>query len=358
MRAVAVFPGTRDSLHVVNDASEPQGAPDLAVVRVLEAGWCGTDVEIHQGHYGTAPPGSPFLILGHENLGVVSSSPAGSALTAGDLVVATVRRPCPQMCAPCAAGENDMCLTGNFLERGISGLHGFMSEVYSESPQYLVKVPHSLRNIAVLMEPMSVVEKGIEHAFKMQERFDWKPRQAVVLGAGPVGILAPAALRLRGLEVTVGSRDVDTCPRAAYLAEAGIRYRSTTTSPLSEWPRAMGPIDLVFEATGAAGIVFPSMRLLGPDGVCILSSVTGVDKPVECDISGWNRDMVLGNQVVFGTVNAGRRHFEMGARDLQEADERVPGWLGRMITRRIPFTDVHQALKRSQGDIKTVLRFD
>jgi threonine dehydrogenase-like Zn-dependent dehydrogenase len=262
------------------------------------------------------------------------------------------------MCGPCAAGQNDMCLTGHFSERGISGLHGFMSEIYAESPQYLVKVPQSLRHIAVLMEPMSVVEKGIDHAFKIQERLSWTPRRAVVLGAGPVGILAAAALRLRGFEVTVGSRDVETSPRAAYLAEAGIRYRSTTTSPLSEWPQALGPIDLVFEATGAAGIVFPSMRLLGPDGVCILSSVTAAGEPIPCDISGWNRDLVLGNHVVFGTVNAGRRHFEMGVRDLQQAEERLPGWVGRMITRRIPFTDVHQAMKRGQGDIKTVLRFD
>lgn len=358
MRAVAVLPGTRDSVHVVNDANDPQGGPDLAVVRVLEAGWCGTDVEIHQGHYGTAPPGSPFLILGHENLGVVAQSPTGSGLAEGDLVVATVRRPCPQMCGPCGAGQNDMCLTGDFLERGIRGLHGFMSETYTESPQYLVKVPHSLRDIAVLMEPMSVVEKGIDHAFKIQERLSWTPRRAVVLGAGPVGILAAVALRLRGFEVTVGSRDVETSPRAAYLAEAGIGYRSTTTSPLEEWPRALGPIDLVFEATGAAGIVFPSMRLLGPDGVCVLSSVTAIGQPIPCDISGWNRDMVLGNQVVFGTVNAGRRHFEMGVRDLQAAEERVPGWVSRMITRRIPFTDVHQALTRGPGDIKTVLRFD
>ena len=358
MRAVAVIPGRRDSLHVISDASDPQGNDDLALVRVLEAGFCGTDVEIHQGHYGTAPPGSPFLSLGHENLGIVTMSPAGSTLAAGDLVVATVRRPCPQMCAPCQAGQNDMCLTGDFLERGIRGLHGFMSELYTESPRYLVKVPATLRHIAVLMEPMSVVEKGIDHAFKIQERLAWAPRQAVVLGAGPVGILAATALRLRGLEVTVGSREPQDSPRAAYLAEAGIRFRSTAASPLEEWPRALGPIDLVFEATGAAGVVFPAMRLLGPDGVCVLSSVTGGDKAMELDVSAWNREMVLGNRVVFGTVNAGRRHFEAAVRDLQAAEERVPGWVARMITRRLPFTEALKALERGPGDIKTVLRFD
>ena len=326
-------------------------------MRVLEAGVCGTDVEIHEGQYGEAPAGSPFLILGHENLGMVESSPAGAHVQPGDLVVATVRRPCPQACVPCASGQNDMCVTGNFKERGIRGLHGFMSERYAESPAYLIKLPATLRPFAVLLEPMSVVQKGIDHAYRIQQRLAWQPRTAVVLGAGPVGILAALSLRLRGLDVTVAARELEGSFKDRLLAEAGIRYTSTASIPLPDLPGTTGPIDLVFEATGATSVVFPAMRMLAPDGVCILSSVTGGTEPVTVDVAGWNREMVLGNRVAFGTVNAGRAHFESGARDLGIAEGRMPGWLSRLVTRRLPFTDVASALVRRHEDIKTVLVF-
>jgi threonine dehydrogenase-like Zn-dependent dehydrogenase len=275
----------------------------------------------------------------------------------GDLVVATVRRPCPERCVPCATGQNDMCITGNFLERGIRGLHGFMSERYAESPAYLVKLPAHLRPFAVLMEPMSVVQKGIDHAFRMQERTSWEPRTAVVLGAGPVGILAAAALRLRGIDVTVTAREAEGSPRHELLREAGIQYLSSAKTPLDQLPRRLGRIDIVFEATGASAVVFPAMRMLGPAGVCILSSVTGGSKSFQVDLAEWNREMVLGNRVAFGTVNAGRGHFESGARDLELMESRVPGWLGRLVTRRLPFTEIAAALTRPPGDIKTVLVF-
>ena len=357
MRAVAVVPGTHASIHVRDDAPDPVASPNDAIVRVLETGVCGTDIEIHEGLYGEAPQGSPFLILGHENLGVVESSPRDAHVQAGDLVVATVRRPCAEACRPCAKSQMDMCVTGNFTERGIRGLHGFMSERYAESPAYLVKVPAHLRPFAVLLEPMSVVQKGIDHAFRIQERLSWEPRTAVVLGAGPVGILAAASLRLRGLEVTVAALEHAGSPRHEMLREAGLEYVSTRETPLDELPRKLGRIDVVFEATGATAVVFPAMRLLGPDGVCILSSVTGGSRAIEVDLATWNRDMVLGNRVVFGTVNAGRGHFEVGARDLEIIEHRVPGWLGRLITRRLPFTDVAQALVRRPDDVKTVLTF-
>jgi glucose 1-dehydrogenase len=357
MRAVAIVPRKKDSLHVRSDVPEPEPRDDEVLVRVVEAGVCGTDMEIHEGHYGEAPPGSPFLILGHENLGIVESSPPGAAVAAGDLVVATVRRPCPEACRPCANGRNDMCLTGHYTERGIRGLHGFMSERYAESPRYLVPLPAGLRPFAVLMEPMSVVQKGIEQAYRVQERLDWEPRQAVVLGAGPVGILAAATLRLRGLEVTVTAQGPEDSPKALLLRDAGIRYVSSRTTPIPDLPSKLGRIDLVFEATGAVPVVFPALRILGQNGVCVLSSVTQADKKAEVDVGGWNRDVVLGNQIVVGTVNAARRHFEAGARDLQTAEERLPGWLGRIITRRLPFTEASRAVERPPDDIKTILEF-
>src|SRR5919109_414045 len=168
MRAVAVTPGARDSVHVRDDVPDPRPSDAQALVRVVETGLCGTDVDIGQGLFGAAPPGSEYLVLGHENLGVVQSAPPDSGVNPGDLVVSTVRRPCPERCAPCRAGRSDMCLTGNYLERGIKGLHGFMAERYAESPTYLVRVPATLRGVAVLMEPASIVEKGLDEAWAIQ----------------------------------------------------------------------------------------------------------------------------------------------------------------------------------------------
>jgi threonine dehydrogenase-like Zn-dependent dehydrogenase len=196
MGAVAVVPGTKDSLHVRKDVPAPERQGDDVLVRVLEAGVCGTDAEIHQGLYGEAPAQSPYLVLGHENLGVIEWCPPGSGLSLGDLVVATVRRGCAQRCRACVSDQNDMCLTGSFTERGIRGRHGFMCERYAESADYLIRLPPSLRRVAVLMEPTSVVEKGIEQALRFQQRVTWQARKAVVLGAGPVGLLAALVLRI------------------------------------------------------------------------------------------------------------------------------------------------------------------
>jgi glucose 1-dehydrogenase len=356
MQAVTVTPGQRDSLRL-RDIPEVQPRHGQVVIRVLQAGLCGTDAEITSGLYGEAPPGCPYLVLGHENLGLVESAPAGSSLSKGDLVVSTVRRPCPERCLPCRSGENDMCLTGHYLERGIQGLHGFMSERYVEDPPYVVPVPSSLRPVAVLVEPMTVAQKALEQTFRIQGRMSWGPRQAVVLGAGPVGILAAAAMRIRGLEVTVASREPEGSIRDALLREAGIGYVSTAGAPIADLPGRLGRIDLVFEATGAAAVLAPAMGILGRDGVCVLASVTEVGREWAIDLGAWNRQMVLGNRLVFGTVNAARRHFEAAVRDLEVAEQRLPGWMGRLITRRLPFTEAPRALVREPQDIKTVLDF-
>ena len=352
------MPGQTNTLQV-QDIPEPQAGVGEAVVRVLQAGLCGTDVEITAGLFGEAPPGCGYLVLGHENLGCVETAPAGAALSPGDLVVATVRRPCPEeSCLPCRSGQNDMCLTGRYRERGIQALHGFMSARYCEDPGNLVRVPPHLRGVGVLVEPMTVAQKGLEQAFRIQQRLSWRPRQAVVLGAGPIGILAAAALRIRGLDVTVASREPQGSTRESLLREAGIAYASTATTTVEELPRRLGTIDIVFEATGATPLIAGAMSLLGPNGVCILAGVTEVGHRVPVDLGGWNRQMVLGNRLVFGVVNAGRRHFEAAVRDLEVAEERLPGWLRRLITRRLPAGDAARAVVREPGDIKTVLEFE
>jgi threonine dehydrogenase-like Zn-dependent dehydrogenase len=357
MRAVAAIPGQHHSVHLRADVPAPEAGPDTALVRLLEAGVCGTDAEIHEGLWGRAPEGFEYLVLGHENLGVVESSPAGAHVQPGDLVVATVRRPCDEECPPCGSGRNDFCVTGRYRERGILGLHGFMSERYAESPRFLVVVPAALRAVAVLIEPLSVVEKGIEQALVAQERLPWSPHRAAVLGAGTVGILAAAVLRLRGFEVTVVSREPEGSAKDTLLADGGISYASTATTPLDRLGPRLGPCDLVFEATGSAAVVFPAVDLLAANGVAVLSSVTAGEQRQAVDVGAWNREMVFGNRLVLGTVNAGRRHFEQAIRDLATAEARLPGWVSRLLTRRLPVTEVAQAFRRGPEDIKTVLEF-
>jgi threonine dehydrogenase-like Zn-dependent dehydrogenase len=251
-----------------------------------------------------------------------------------------------------------MCLSGHYLERGIKGLHGFMSDLYAESPHYLVRVPPSMRPIAVLVEPLSFIEKGIEQALRFQQRLVYEPGHALVLGAGPIGLLAGLVLTLRGLRVTLASRGTPDRPGARLAEEAGMRYLSTEATPVDRIPALVGPIDLVFESTGAASMVMPAIAVLGLNGLCVLGSVTAGEKKTQVDVAAFNQSMVLGNKVVLGTVNAALRHFEAAARDLATAQVRFPGWLERMITRRLPVEDARQAFERGSSDIKSVLRFD
>jgi threonine dehydrogenase-like Zn-dependent dehydrogenase len=334
---------------------EPRASAEQALVRVLETGVCGTDVDIHEGLFGDAPAGSDFLILGHENLGVVER--AGPGLDAGDLVVATVRRPCPEACVACREDQSDMCLTGNYTERGIKGLHGFMAERYAESPRHLVRVHESLRGVAVLFEPMSIVEKGIDQAWRIQRRLPWAPRRAIVLGAGPIGMLAAVVLRLRGLDVVACAREPRGQMKDRHLAAAGIDYVSASETPVARLAERVGPADVVFEATGSPDVVFPATRLLARNGVCVLASVTLGTRPLEVDAADWNQHMIIGNRLVVGTVNAGREHFEAAGRDLHTAERQWPGWAARLITRRLPFTEAAAALAHTAGNIKTVLEW-
>jgi threonine dehydrogenase-like Zn-dependent dehydrogenase len=357
MRAVAVKPGTKDSLHIRTDVPDPRPKAYEAVVRVHSAGVCATDVDLHQGSLGRAPLGSDYLVIGHENLGVVEHAPPGSKVRTGDLVVSTLRRACGDYCRPCLTGEQDMCVTGNFEERGIVGLHGFMSEAYAEDTFYLVKVPPQLIETATLAEPLSIVEKGIDHAMRIQSRFSWEPKKALVLGAGPVGVLGASALRLRGYEVTVASLEPEGGRKDKLLAEAGIRYVCIHTTPIASITRGSDAQDIVIDASGSEMAVPSAIEALAPGGICILASVTRGSRPITVDIAIVNRNIVLGNRVILGTVKAGRRHFEMAIRDLETIEARRPGWLGNLVTRRLPFDQALTAMTRVPEEIKTVLQF-
>jgi glucose 1-dehydrogenase len=354
MRAIVVKPGEKDSIHM-RDMPDPKLEPDLVAVRMLRVGLCGTDAEINQGMYGKPPDGEEFLILGHENFGVVEEvGKKVKGFKADDLVVSTVRRPCGH-CYACAHGENDMCLSGDYQERGIMRRHGFMADYYVESPQWLNKIPTALQDIGVLLEPMSVVEKGIDQAYRLQKRLLWQPKTALALGAGPVGLLAAAVLRARGLDTYVVGREPASDVRAQLAGKIGATYLSVADKTLFEVQKEMPPVDLAIEATGAASVAFTAIQVLGRNGVLCLLSVTGGFKTADEPIEKINQLLVLGNRVVFGSVNANPRHFAMGVKDLAIIDRKWPGVLKQLITNRLPWGEYRGWFGQRGVGIKTTL---
>jgi threonine dehydrogenase-like Zn-dependent dehydrogenase len=367
MKAIITTPGTKGSVRL-GAISAPSGTgmvqgadgkPGAAVeVEVVEVGVCGTDLEIANDGYGAPPEGRDSLVLGHENLGRVVSVPDGVDLKTGQLVVATVRRPCPQRCPPCAAGQSDDCLTGNYTERGIKGRDGYMAERYVESGDYLIPLPSTLTKVGVLMEPSSIVEKGLIQAFSIQRgRMPWEPKQALVCGAGAVGLLAAIFLRLRDLEVSLVAKADPGSPAYKVAQAVGASLLDATEHPVSKLGQELGHIDIIFEATGASSVAMEAIAATGHNGVCCLSSVTAGTRTLTVDADSLNLDMVLGNKLVFGTVNANRRHFEAAARMLGAAVRKWPGVMEQIVTRRVAAEQFADAFTRQPDDIKTVITF-
>ncbi|MEK7829966.1 MAG: glucose 1-dehydrogenase, partial [Acidobacteriota bacterium] len=315
MKAIAVFPGKPDSVHLAdlpmpNVREVPNGRGVL--VRVLRVGVDGTDKEINAAEYGAAPEGYSFLVTGHEGFGQVESVGANvTELKPGDYVVATVRRPGKSIYD--LIGTNDMTTDDTYFERGINLRHGFLTEYYVDDAEFIVKVPQGLKEVGVLLEPMTVVEKGIHQAYEIQRRLRvWHPKKAAVMGAGTIGLLATLALRLRGLDVTVFGKTPKPYLNSDLLEAIGARYETTDDLPVLEGAKKYGPFDIIFEATSYSPIVFESMQALGKNGVLVLSSVTGGDRKVEVQADKINLEFVLGNKVMVGTVNANREYFDMG----------------------------------------------
>jgi len=360
MKAITVHPGQKQSIEM-RDVPEPALASGQVKVEVIRAGLCGTDGEINEGLYGEAPEGSDYLILGHENFGRVAEIAGRAAwLKPGDYVVASVRRPCNE-CWSCQHGEPDMCSSGLYTERGIKRRHGYMAEFYVESPDYLFKIPAAIKGVAVLLEPLTIVEKGIDHSFRIQKRMAWNPKTALVLGAGPVGLLAAAVLASRGLRTMVVGREPENDPRARVAPTLGAEYLSCANLPLADLPKKLGApggagrLDLVVECTGSSTVVFTAMQILSPDGLLCLLSVTGGDKMELEPTARINQELVLRNNVVFGSVNANPRHYRRGIRDLVAIERAHPGALASLITRRLPWTEYNVWFAQHAPGIKTTL---
>jgi threonine dehydrogenase-like Zn-dependent dehydrogenase len=338
MKALTLQPGVRDSARL-DDVPEPAGADVLVAVQAT--GVCGTDREILAAEYGEAPPGESRLILGHESIGRVVD-PGGSGLAAGDWVVAMVRHPDPEPCSSCAAGEWDMCRNGRYTEHGIKGVHGFMRERYRVAADRLVSVDPALGELGVLLEPTSVVAKAWEQIDRIAARAATPARRHVlVTGAGPIGILAALLAVQRGHDVTVLDRNLEG-PKPELVRALGARY---ITGDLV-------PADVIVECTGAIPVVHAALSTAHPDAIVCLTGVSPRDRVIPIDLGGLNRDLVLANMVVFGSVNANRRHYEAAAEALACADR---DWIARLITRRLPLDQWREAVGKQRHDIKTII---
>ncbi len=360
MKAIAVVPGKPNSLHLadlprpsLDDVPNGRGV----LVRVLRVGVDGTDREINAAEYGAPPPGSGFLVLGHEGFGQVEA--VGSKVTElrpGDYVVATVRRPGKSIYD--LIGTQDMTTDDTYMERGINLLHGFLTEHYVDHADHIVPVPKGAAEVGVLLEPLTVVEKGIAQAYEIQRRLRvWRPRHAAVVGTGTIGLLAALVLRLRGLDVVAFGKS----PRAAYrnadLIEAlGARYVSTSDVSVAEGAREFGAFDLILEGSGFSPLVFDAMQALAKNGVLVLTSVTGGERKIEVPSDKLNLEFVLGNRVMVGSVNAGREYFEAGVRDLAHAESAHPGWLRGLLTHPVRglerYRELFEKLEKPEGAIK------
>jgi len=346
MRALTVHPGVPDSARV-DEIAEPPTADGPVLVEMLAVGVCGTDLEIVEGQFGTPPPGDERLVLGHESLGRVLEAPPDSGLAAGDLVVGIVRRPDPAPCACCAVDEWDMCRNGHYTERGIKALHGYCAERVRIEPAFAVKLPPGLDRIGMLVEPASVVAKAWEQIERIGQRAAWFPRSVLVTGAGPIGLLAALLGVQRGLEVHVLDR-VTSGPKPQLVRDLGATYH---TGDVAE---ACPEADIILECTGVGQIVLDAMRSTSAGGIVCLTGISSGKRLLEANLTALNRDLVLENAVVFGTVNANRRHYEAAVSALARADQ---AWLERLITRRVPLQGERwrEAVRRAPDDVKTVI---
>ncbi|HEU6443565.1 MAG TPA: glucose 1-dehydrogenase [Gaiellaceae bacterium] len=366
MKAIAVHPGKAGSIHLeevpkpsVDDIPDGRGV----LVRVLRVGVDGTDKEINAAEYGAAPPGDDYLIIGHENFGVVEEVGPNvpDTIRPGGFVVASVRRPGSSIYGQ--IGLQDFTTDDVYYERGINLLHGYLTEHYVEDARYVFPLPETLREVGVLLEPTTVAEKGINHAFEIQRRLKvWEPRRALVLGSGTIGLLMALAARLRGLELTVAS-----LPRAPYrnsglVEELGGAYRSTQDMDLAAISEERGPFDLIMDATGFSPIVWEAAEVLGKNGVLVLSSITGGDRKAEINSDRINQSFVLGNKVMVGTVNASPADFRSGVDDLIKAQALFPGWLEQLLTTPIQglenYEEMIRALTEDADAIKVYVEVD
>jgi threonine dehydrogenase-like Zn-dependent dehydrogenase len=359
IKAVAVIPGKPNSIHL-REVPKPKVA-DVpggrgVLIKILRVGVDGTDKEINAAEYGAAPAGDEYLIVGHESFGRVEEvGPNVTESKPGDYVALTVRRPGSTLYDE--IGTYDMTTDDTYFERGINLRHGFLTEYVVDEPEYIIRVPENLKEAGVLMEPMSVAQKAIEQAYRIQQRLRvWKPKRAAVLGAGTLGLLCTLVLRLRGLDVTTFGNTMPPFLNSRLIEEIDARYVSTKELSLTEASGKYGPFDLILEGTGYSPLVFEAMNVLAKNGVLAMVSVTGGSRQLEIPADKINLGFVLGNKVAFGSVNANREYFESGVKDLSTAELQYPGWLRKLLTHLVQglenYAEMIRLLTEDKGAIK------
>ena len=346
MRALTIVPRTAGSL-AVHDVPDPTPGDGELLVDGIAVGVCGTDKEIARGDYGWAPPGHDRLVIGHESLGRVRTAPEGSKLSEGDLVVGVVRRPDPEPCGACAHGEFDMCRNGKYTERGIKEIDGYASTQWVVEPDYAVRLDSRLSDVGMLMEPTTVVAKAWEQAERIGARAWFEPSTVLVTGAGPIGLLAAMLGTQRGLDVHVLDR-VTSGPKPGLVHDLGATYHHEDVDDL------MGTLrpDIVLEATGVSKLVVAAMSGTASYGIVVLTGVSSGGRTIPVDTGELNRDIVLENDAVVGSVNANLRHYAQAADALAKADL---SWLARLVTRRVPLERFAEAFEAEEEDVKVVL---
>jgi threonine dehydrogenase-like Zn-dependent dehydrogenase len=348
MRALTTVPLQAGTL-AVTDVPEPKAAEGELLVDAVAVGVCGTDREIASGAYGWAPPGEERLVLGHESLGRVAEAPEGSGFSAGDLVVGVVRRPDPEPCGACAHGEFDMCRNGEYTERGIKQIDGYASERWTVEADYAVKLDPRLADVGMLMEPTTVVAKAWEQVELVGRRSWFEPRRALITGAGPIGLLAALLGVQRGLDVHVLDQ-VHGGLKPQLVHELGASYHWSDIDAVTKRVRP----DVVIEATGVPALVFGAMAGTESYGIVCLTGVSGPGRSLRVDGGELNREIVLENDAVVGSVNANLRHYAQAAEALADADL---GWLQRLVSRRVPLEHFADAFERQDDDVKVALTF-
>ena len=362
MHRIVVEP-PKPGVRLIED-DEPIPGPEELLVETLEVGIDGTDLEIARGEYGAAPKGEPFLTLGHEALGRVLEAPDDSAIRRGELVTPTVRRGC-DLCLPCKSGQSDFCFTGLYRERGINGLHGFNSERWTDTEEYLVPVETGLREVAVITEPLSVVVKALDQTLKIQERLPWKEtedlaeKKALVAGSGSLGLMATFLLRVERAEVLTMDRQADDAEKSRLIERLGAHHVNALEVDPLNLARDFDGFDIIVEATGAPQVPFDLLPALGDNGIMVLLGVPGKKMRVEVDATAIVREMVLANQVVFGTVNSNASHFCRALGYLREMLDRYPQEIRSVISDRHPWRDFDVAFgERGKEVIKDVLMWN
>lgn len=345
MKAITVEPKKPGTARL-EEVPEPDPRNGTVLVEAIAVGVCGTDAEIVEGKYGWAPPGKTRLVLGHESLGRVID-PGASSLKKGDLVVGIVRRPDGVPCPNCAVGEWDMCTNGQYTERGIKEIDGFMSERWRIEPEYAMKVDRSLGILGVLLEPTTVVAKAWEQIGAVGNRAYWEPNKVLVTGAGPIGLLAALIGVQRGLEVHVLDR-VESGSKPELVRALGATYHTGTIEGVGFQP------DVIVECTGVGQLIGDSIKSVAPGGVVCLTGVGSGGRTVGLSTADVASNVVLHNNVVVGSVNANKRHWYKAGQVLARADRQ---WLNRLITRREKPEDFNKALARTPDDIKVVIQF-